>query len=215
MITDRPFLLWDHDGVLVDTERLYYEATRDVLGTIGIELSESRYVESMVEGRSLWKIAGEAGLEDERIEALRERRNELYRDFLRTRPIEIPGVSEVLEELGSRHRMAIITTSRRADFELIHASRDLVRHFEFVLTVEDYARAKPEPDPYLTGLARFGAGPAQALALEDSARGLRAAHAAGLDCLIVENEFTSSHDFTGAWGVVDSVRRVPELLAAR
>ena len=209
MSASRRFLLWDHDGVLVDTERLYFEATRDVLGRVGIELSESLYLEHMVAGRTLWRIAGEQGVPDERIAAMRNERNELYRALLRTRPIEIPGVSEVLEELGSRHRMAIITTSRRHDFELIHASRDLVRHFEFVLTVEDYARAKPEPDPYLAGLARFGADAAQALALEDSARGLAAARAAGLDCLIIENEFTASHDFSGAWKMSSSPGQSP------
>lgn len=213
MSPGRPFLLWDHDGVLVDTEPLYFEATRDALAAVGIELPEPLYLEYMAAGRTLWRVAREHGVDEPRIALMRRERDARYRELLRTRPIEIPGVEEVLEELASRHRMAIVTTSRRTDFELIHASRDLVRHFEFVLTVEDYPRAKPEPDPYLAGLARFGADPSQALVLEDSARGLAAACAAGLDCLVIANPFTASHDFSGAWRVVDSVRRVPEVLA--
>jgi beta-phosphoglucomutase-like phosphatase (HAD superfamily) len=81
-----------------------------------------------------------------------------------------------------------------------------------VLTVEDYRRAKPHPDPYLAGLERFGARPAQAVAIEDSARGLRSTLAAGLDCIVVRSQFTASQDFSGAWRVADSIRQVPAIL---
>jgi len=210
----RRFLLWDHDGVLVDTERWYFEATRAVLQRRQIDLSEQQYLDFMAAGRSCWDLAREYRVPETRIDALRAARDALYQEFLQTKPIEIAGVSEVLAELAPRYRMAIITTARRRDFDLIHARRDLLDYFEFVLTIEDYARCKPHPDPYLAGLARFGAHCPDALALEDSARGLASARTAGLDCLIIQNPFTASQDFSGAWQVVDSVRRVPELLVA-
>jgi HAD superfamily hydrolase (TIGR01509 family) len=210
----RRFLLWDHDGVLVDTERWYFEANRVVLQRLQIDLSEPQYLEIMAAGRSCWDLARERLVPENRIQMLRAARDALYREFVQTRPIEIDGVAEVLAELAPRHRMAIITTARRRDFDLIHAHRKLLDHFEFVLTLEDYARSKPHPDPYLAGLARFGAQGTDALAIEDSARGLAAARAAGLDCLVIQNPFTASQDFSGAWRVVDSVRRVPELLVS-
>ncbi len=208
----RRFLLWDHDGVLVDTERWYFEATRAVLQRLQIGLSEQQYLEFMAAGRSCWDLARESHVSETCIDALRAARDALYQEFLQTKPIEIAGVSEILAELAPRYRMAIITTARRCDFDLIHARRGLLGYFEFVLTVEDYARCKPHPDPYLTGLARFGARCSEALAIEDSSRGLAAARAAGLDCLIIQNAFTAAQDFSGAWRVVDSVRRLPELL---
>lgn len=211
----RRFLLWDHDGVLVDTERLYFEATRASLGGLGVGLSRETYLATMARGASCWELATEHGVDDAAVRTARQERNALYQDLLRTEPIEIPGLEAVLEELASTYRMAIITTARRTDFDLIHASRDLLRHFEFALTIEDYARAKPEPDSYRAGLARFDAEPAQAVVLEDSARGLASARAAGIDCIVVRSAFTSSQDFTGAWRVVDSVGAVPGLLAAR
>ena len=209
------YLLWDHDGVLVDTERWYFEATREVLARLGIELSEQQYLTFMAAGRSCWDLARDHGISDEQIRSLRADRNVLYQEFLETKSIEIAGVDEVLGELSCHHRMAVITSARRHDFDLIHAHRDLVRHFDFILTIEDYARPKPRPDPYLAGLARFGASPAEALALEDSARGLASARAAGIDCLVIRNSFTESQDFTSAWQVVESVRSVPSLLAAQ
>ena len=69
-------------------------------------------------------------------------------------------------------------------------------------------------DAYLAALDRFGAPQQEALALEDSARGLEAARRAGLDCLVIRSPFTASQDFGAAWRVVDSIREVPALLAA-
>jgi HAD superfamily hydrolase (TIGR01509 family) len=211
----RRFLLWDHDGVLVDTERWYFAATRDALAPLNVELSQQRYLELMAAGRACWDLAREQGVPAARIEVQRAERDARYRELLQTEPIEVAGVREVLAELAPRHRMAVITNSRRRDFDLIHAGRDLLEHFEFVLTIEDYARAKPQPDPYLAGLARFGAPVSEALALEDSARGLASACAAGLDCLVIRSAFTVSQDFSAAWRVVYSVLQLPELLASR
>jgi HAD superfamily hydrolase (TIGR01509 family) len=201
------FLLWDLDGVLVDTERWYFEATRLALAGIGVPLSQELYLEFQAGGRSCWDLAPQA-----EIPQLRIQRDAHYRQFLETEPIDIPGVEEVLSSLARRYRMAIVTTARRADFDLIHASRDLLRYFEFVLTIEDYARPKPAPDPYLVALARFGAGAAQALALEDSARGLRAAQAAGIDCIVIRNSFTRSQDFSGALRIIDLITELPAVL---
>jgi HAD superfamily hydrolase (TIGR01509 family) len=210
----RRYLLWDHDGVLVDTERLYFEATRKVLGTIGVDLLQDTYLEYMAEGRLCWDLARSRGISEERIAGHRARRNSLYQEMLRSEPIEIAGVKEVLAELGASHRMAIVTTARRTDFDLIHESSGLLEFFEFSLTREDYSLSKPHPDPYLAALERFGAHPREALALEDSVRGLKSACQAGMDCVVVLNPFTASQDFAMAWRVVDSIRQVPALLAA-
>jgi HAD superfamily hydrolase (TIGR01509 family) len=153
-------------------------------------------------------------MSEEEVSRHREHRNSIYQEHLRTQPIEIDGVADVLSTLSSAFEMAVVTTARREDFELIHRSRNLLGFFRFVLTVEDYRRSKPHPDPYLAGLERFGAPPDQTVAIEDSARGLRSTLEAGLDCIVVRNPFTASQDFSGAWRMVDSIRQVPEILAA-
>lgn len=206
------FLLWDHDGVLVDTDRWYFEATRVTLGGVGVDLSKEAYLEIMASGRSCWDLAQRAGASDAQIRELRRRRDAVYQGYLRAKPIEIPGVHDVLAALARRYRMAIVTTAKRADFELIHADRDLLRHFEFALTVEDYERCKPAPDPYLTALARFGIESMQAVALEDTPQGLHSALAAGIRCIVIRNPFTASQDFSGAFRTIDSVKNLPGVL---
>lgn len=193
-----PYLLFDHDGVLVDTEYWYYEATRRALAPLGITLDRQAYQQIMVQGRAAWELAEQAGIEECRIAAQRRLRNSWYQEFLRTRDIEIDGVRELLGRLATRHRMAVVTTARRVDFELIHRERDLLTTMEFVLTREDYRQAKPHPEPYLLALQRLGARPEQALVIEDSERGLRSAVAAGIDCAVVHNDFTAGHDFSTA-----------------
>ena len=150
-------ILWDHDGVLVETEPWYYEATRLKLDELGIPLPQDEYLEDMANGTSAWERAVAAGLSPEEIGRRKRQRNELYQHFLLTRDIEIEGVEAVLEELSEAYNMAIVTTSKREDFKLIRRERSITKHMAFVLANGDYPRSKPHPDPYLAALDRFGA----------------------------------------------------------
>ncbi|OVE81208.1 HAD family hydrolase [bacterium M21] len=206
----KKYILFDHDGVLVDTERWYFEASQKALAEIGVTMTLEQYLPLMVQGRKCWELATDASAAV--IAEQRDRRNGYYQEYLRTKEIEISGVEEVLEELAGNYRMAIITTSRREDFELIHKGRNLVSYMDFVLCLEDYPRSKPAPDPYLAGVHRFGAPPAEVIAVEDSQRGLQSTIAAGIDCVIVDHPFTRTHDFSGARCSISSLAELPALL---
>ena len=208
------YILWDNDGVLVDTEGLFYRTTRRVFQELGLDLEEDTYHEYMIRGETSWTIPRQAGMPEALIQEAIARRDDYYREQLQNENIEIPGVSEVLQQLAASHAMAIVTTASRQYFGWIHDDRDLVRHMQFVLTYEDYPRAKPAPDPYLMALQRFNAAPHEAVVIEDTERGLRSAVAAGIDCIIVRNEFSSSHDFSAARHILGSVSELPEILHA-
>ena len=108
--------------------------------------------------------------------------------------------------------MAIVSTSKRSDFELIHRCGVILPFLEFAINIEDCEQPKPDPDPYLKALNRFGASAGEAVAIEDSSRGLRSAMAAGIDCVVIRNEFKSSQDFSGAWQILHSIRELPATL---
>ncbi|WP_456786337.1 HAD family hydrolase [Cellulomonas sp. P5_C5] len=212
MISDvKKFLLFDHDGVLVDTEHWYYTAGERALAEIGVTLDKEQYLRDMAHGAGTWTQARAAGIDDGTIDRLRRTRNEYYQEYLRTEPIEIDGVLAALAELSPYVRMAIVTTSKREDFELIHRDRHIMQHMDFVLVRDDYHHAKPHPEPYLTALRRFGADKDEALVVEDSSRGLRSAVAAGIDCAVVHNEFTTSHDFSQATHRIRSLTELTEI----
>jgi HAD superfamily hydrolase (TIGR01509 family) len=204
----KKYLLFDHDGVLVDTEFWYYTAGERALADAGLRLDKEQYLRDMSHGLGTWPQARAAGMDEQAIGRLREVRNGYYQEYLRTEAIEIDGVVDALAELSKYVRMAIVTTARRADFELIHEKRHVSQFMEFVLAREDYELAKPHPEPYLAGLARFGATKEEALVVEDSSRGLSSAVAAGIDCVIVHNEFTKTQDFSQATCRIETLREL-------
>jgi HAD superfamily hydrolase (TIGR01509 family) len=212
--TLKKYLLLDHDGVLVDTEPWYYRAGERALADIGVTLDKDQYLRDMHRGAGTWAQARAAGVDEPTISRQRARRNLYYQEYLRTEAIEIEGVVDVLAELSTHVRMAIVTTARREDFDLIHEGRHIRQFMDFVLVREDYTRAKPHPEPYLTGLTRFGATRDAALVVEDSSRGLRSAVAAGIDCVIVHNDFTSADDFSLASHRIETLGELRDLVLA-
>ena len=208
----KKFILFDNDGVLVETEPLYFEANVKALSELGIKLTFERYMKIMARGGTAWEVASEAGITKEVIDKKRFQRDEYYQEFIKTRDIEIVDVKEILKELSKKYKMGIITTSRRVDFELIHKNRGITDFMDFVLCVEDYPKAKPYPDPYLAGLEKFKANASESIVVEDSQRGLSSAVNAGIDCVIVKNEFTLTHDFSKASYRIDTLKDLLNIL---
>lgn len=206
-------LLWDHDGVLVDTEGLYYRATREVLESVGVRLSPEDYRQLfLIEGQGAFHLARARGVSEPEIDALRAERGRRYLALLDHEPVVLPGVSDVVPRLARRHRMAIVTSSERAPFERIHRESGLVQYFELILTREAYKHSKPDPEPYLTALARLGLRAEECLVIEDSLRGLRAAKAAGLTCWVVPSALTRDSEFSAADRVFETLAQLADAL---
>ena len=208
----KKYILFDHDGVLVDTEFWYFKAAERALADIGFTLDKDQYLRDMTQGSGTWAQARAAAIDEQTISRLREVRNDYYQEFLRTEAIEIEGVVETLAELSKYVRMAIVTTAKRADFELIHEERRVTQFMDFVLVREDYEHTKPHPEPYLTGLRRLGATREETLVVEDSSRGLNSAVAAGIDCAIVYNDFTKTHDFSQAHYRIETLIELKDII---
>ena len=208
----KKYILFDHDGVLLDTEFWFFKAGERALADIGFTMDIDQYLRDMTQGEATWAQAREAGIDEQTISRQREVRNAYYQEYLRTEDIEIEGVLETLDVLAGQYRMAIITTSKRADFALIHEKRSILDYMEFYLDREDYEQAKPHPEPYLRGLKRFGATADETVVIEASARGLMSAVAAGIDCIVVENEFTAPRDLSKATDKIATFRELPSAI---
>jgi len=206
-------ILWDNDGVLVDTECLFFESTRRTLAKIGIELTLDQFLElSMRQGRSAFQLAWEAGWEKEQIANLKYERDLLYAEMLRSEARVLPGVQETLAVLHGRVRLAVVTSSQRQHFDVMHAATGLKEYFEFVLAREDYKESKPNPEPYLLALDRLGLRAETCVAVEDSERGLAAACAAGIPCLVIPNNMTRECSFQGATAILSGAAAVLDAL---
>jgi len=201
-------LFWDNDGVLVETEHLYYEANRAALADFGIELTTDLFGDiSLLQGHSVLDLANDRLTDDQRL-SLRRNRDHRYVELLTSQPLLKPCVRETLEQLHGQFRMGIVTSCRREHFDLIHAGTGLLPLFDFVLTREDYPRSKPHPDPYQTALQRTGAATFDCLVIEDTPRGLQAARQAGLDCLVIPNPLLPDGPYSGALSVLQGIDEV-------
>jgi HAD superfamily hydrolase (TIGR01509 family) len=206
-------VLWDNDGVLVDTEGLYFRATRQTLARAGALLTREMYIEYIMRrGQSVWEHLLPA-LGAEEIARWRRARDDAYSELLRREPTVMPNAIETVRALYGKYRMAIVTSSHREHFDIAHRTSGIPAMMEVILTREDYAQSKPNPEPYLTALAKLGVPADRSVAIEDSERGLLAATAAGLKCIVVPNELTRDADFSKAAATLKSITEVPSTIA--
>ncbi len=203
-------LLFDNDGVLVDTEPLFFEACRETLRRRGFDLGLEAFQRiSLVEGRSCLELARDDGMSDREFEAMRDERNAIYDEMLRAGVALIEGVEETLAALHGRVPMAIVTSCIPHHFDVIHAQHEVRELFEFTWTPDFYGRHKPHPEPYLTAAQRMRVDPGRCLVVEDTERGLVSAHRAGMRCLVVPHGLTHGANFELAERVLESIRDVP------
>ncbi|PKN53751.1 MAG: HAD family hydrolase [Deltaproteobacteria bacterium HGW-Deltaproteobacteria-13] len=205
-------IFWDNDGVLVDTEGIFFRANQKVLAGLGIPLEARQFEEiSLARGESVMRLAANPGTEA--FSKLRRDRDALYAELLTRETLVIEGVRDVLDALRGKYVMGIVTSSGHEHFEIIHRQSGLLPYFQFVLTLKDCPYTKPHPGPYLKAIELSGFSPNECLVIEDSPRGLAAATSAGLRCIIIPSGFTHNFNFARACKVLDSIRDLPSALS--
>ncbi|NVN90908.1 MAG: HAD family hydrolase [Desulfuromonadales bacterium] len=202
-------IFWDNDGVLMETEHLYYQANAEALAQAGVELSLEEFCRiSLRQGESVLDLA--VNVRD--TEEVRRVRDEIYYQLLDEESRVYPGVLDTLERLHGRLPMAIVTSCRRENFLQMHRESGLLGYFDFILTREDYVASKPDPEPYRTACARAGLAPGRCLAIEDSERGVISASRAGLVVAAIPGDMNRGGDFGAARWLLDGIHELPKLL---
>ena len=205
-------ILWDNDGVLVDTEKYFFEAARQILKKAGFDFTRHMFTELvLIKAIGPWHLLKEHGFDDDTIRRMKAERDDLYFHYLKNEKIEIDGVEEILQELSGKVIMGIVTSSKPRHFYAIHSRTNILKHIDFVITPEDYKLYKPDPEPYLTGWEKTNLEKEQCVVVEDSRRGLLSAKAAGLDCIVIPNEMTIHSDFSEANILLNSMMELKNL----
>ena len=202
-------ILWDNDGVLVDTEKYYLEANTIFLRDYGIEVTGELYNRiSLRRGKSMLTLLADKGYSADEILKLREQRDEIYIDLVMSNDITIESAGDVLASLHGRFKMGVVTTTKREYFTKVHENTGFLKYFDFVVAREDYKMAKPYPDPYLLGISRSESRPEECIAIEDTERGLNSAVSAGIDCVVIPSGLTKNNEFKDAKLVLNSISDV-------
>ena len=195
-------VLFDNDGVLVDTETLFYETSRSAFKQLGLDLTRKTWAQLYLgEGKNSKEIASSLGADPARIGPVLEERNRQYLRVLEKPPPLLTKVRETLASLRGRVKMAIVTGCGRHQLDLVHATSHILGFFDVIVTSDTCSCAKPHPEPYLNAIRVLGVQAERCIAVEDSPRGLASARAAGVPCVVVPTELTSILDFPGALAI--------------
>ncbi|HTU02879.1 MAG TPA: HAD family phosphatase [Candidatus Sulfotelmatobacter sp.] len=190
-------ILFDFDGVLVDSEPVRFRCGAQALEEIGISLSWERFLREWLgrtDDAALRDLLGERFAADG--PGIVARRNALYEARLKE-VVAFPDAVRLLRRLPDHLKTALATGSRRHEVEAILSRLGLASAFHAIVSAGDYARAKPAPDPFLVAAERLGVPPASCLVIEDSPAGVNAARAAGMAVVAVDRR-ESRAAFNGA-----------------
>jgi HAD superfamily hydrolase (TIGR01509 family) len=181
-------VVFDLDGVLIDSEQAWDAARRTVVADHGGRwtdtatramqgMSSTEWSRYLVEtlGMQLSPEAANAAVVEAMLAGYRKRLPML------------PGAREAVERLAARGPLALASSSNRELIDLVLERMGVAGKFAATVSSEEVARGKPAPDVYLEACRRLGLEPAQCTAVEDSENGIRSAHAAGLRVIAIPN----------------------------
>jgi HAD superfamily hydrolase (TIGR01509 family) len=200
-------VVFDLDGLMFDTEALFAKVAGDMLAARGKrftpEIMRAMIGRRAAESGPAFKAM--AGL-DEPVEVLMAEARARFNAELDAAVHPTPGLFALLDRLRACGLpLAVATSARRVYAERLLGGHGLLDRFAFVLTGDDVARGKPDPEIYRTAIGRFGVPAASVLVLEDSAAGLAAARGAGAFAVGVP------HEHSPADGLGDADLIVPRL----
>lgn len=206
-------IFFDMDGLLVETEALSFESTKETFAARGIEMTKEWFIdEHLGKGISTLELARKKGFSEDEVQKLRTMRRQRYVELLEEKAKPVEGALETLELLQGHFLMEVVTGSYRNQYNILMQRTGFGHFFDFSVTGDDVVKFKPHPEPYLRALDISKKSKASCLVLEDSGNGTQAAKAAGLTCYAIPDVLTKTHDFSIADKVLQSIRDVPVLV---
>ena len=194
-------VIFDFDGVIVDSERIHHAAFNRVCAQFHVEISKSAYYDKFlgltdIEVFELLNKKHNLGLSPEQLEELVSQKSETFKQLAQTEAAVIPGVREFLQLLKTdKVPAALCSGALLAEIEMLLNSAKLRIYFETIVSAEHVTRGKPHPEGFLLALAKLNEKlrrsikPADCIVVEDSRWGLQAARAAGMHTIAVTNTY--------------------------
>jgi HAD superfamily hydrolase (TIGR01509 family) len=212
-------IIFDFDGVIVDSERFHFQALRRVLEEERIPLSWEEYLQTYLamDDKSCFRAAlvrHARPLTPGIVGELSERKARYFFTTVPDAAALFPGVEDLIRQAAKKYPLAIASGALREEIEFMLGRVGLREFFPVVIAAEDVVRGKPDPEAYASALARLNslgrgepARPSECLVIEDSRLGVAAATAAGMRCLAVTNSYPPE-ELTAAHLVVKSLEQV-------
>lgn len=204
-------LIFDMDGVIIDSEPIHFESDRITMREYGIEISDDvliRYVG--VTNPAMWAELKELYNLDSSIDELLEKQLKHKFDLFGTRKLKaIDGICELVNLLKEKGiKIGLASSSPRVFIELILKNLEIIDFFDVIVSGDDVLKSKPEPDIFLRASKLLGVEPKDCMVIEDSEHGVKAAKSAGMKCIGYINVNSGNMDLSYADLQVASIRDI-------
>lgn len=182
-------LLFDFDGVLVDTEPIHFDCWKQVLAPFGIHLDWDTYAANCIgvsDRTMIRQFAANLGVDFDKLWSEYPRKKEIFRARIDADIAVLPGTLELIRELAAAdYRMAVVSSSNRLEVEPVIVREGIRDCFGAIVCGTEVPNLKPAPDPYLRAAELLNT--KNALVIEDSDAGERSGRAAGFDVLRINS----------------------------
>lgn len=192
-------VIFDMDGLMVDTERLYFQSEREIAEKFG----------KKVKDETLWRMMGRKPVESlalfakelelsVSVEELFVMRSEIMRRRLKKDLQPLPGLFTVIDALYGKVKLAVATGAQREFMDIIIDSLKLRKKFDVLQASDEIHLGKPEPEIYIVTSRKLEVEPKKCVVLEDSSNGVIAGKRAGCYVIAVPSKYTENQDFSQA-----------------
>lgn len=213
-------IIFDFDGVIVDTEPVHLEAFQRVVSGEGLVLDESEYYSKYLAYDDITffkKFFTDRGIEknDKYIDQLLKKKSHLTDELLESNISLFPGIGDFIKEKSKRYILAIGSGALRKEIELILDRFGLLSSFAVIVSADEVVNCKPDPEVYNRVFESINSGyfndsplsAGECVVIEDSVYGIKAAKSAGMKCIAVTNSYNADK-LTEADLVVNSIKDI-------
>ncbi len=195
-------IIFDHDGTLIDTERMHYECWHLILRDYGVEFTLEEYVREhngVPTSRNAEVLIQTYGIDIAATELVARKTAMAHTQFAAQPSPLMPFAAETLQRcFDAGHSLAIATGAGHAEIGQTMTAYNLRQFFTAIVTRDDVEQNKPAPDVYLLAQEKLGLTAQDCIAVEDTQAGICAAKDAGLRCIAVSNAYSSGQDLSAA-----------------
>jgi len=196
-------VIFDCDGVLIDSEPLHFSAFKKILGSEGESLSEELYKQKYLALDDRGAIAKfyqetDQPLRLEQLDELMKKKTEIYQDLIKNDGVmAFPAVPEFVMAVSQRYPLAVASGSRRHEVELVLEAAGIRNYFEVIVSADDVKNGKPDAESYLKAVEALNSSgkrptairPEECVVIEDSKDGIRSAHTAKMKVIAVATSY--------------------------
>lgn len=204
-------VIFDMDGVIIDSEPIHYESDQLTLKHFGIEISHEELNQYVgVSNPVMWAELKEKYNLSATLEQLLEKQSYFKKVLIGNKKLEpitgIPGLLAEIKDTGAG--IGLASSSNRDFIEMILNNLRIIDFFDVIISGDDVKKSKPEPDIFLKAAEKLKVNPKNCLVIEDSQHGVKAAILAGMKCIGFRNPNSGTHDLSLADTVVSSITEI-------